>query len=278
MQADGSSLYHPPSPANDQTPLDVDCAIALNGPGVGPRGVTLPRLESGRIYFSVDAKLTFLMNRDGGLVLPSVSNPGDPNTNVRHGFCEFTYNNDQLYANITFVDLVCLPIAFQLETGQATQTVRGLPSDGLARVADALRAQSAADGSDWSRLIVSGDGGDLRVLSPNLAITVHHVPGTDCMSTRQSPDSPRRGSPRAGRRTADCPVRLVGSALAPEHRRGHGALNRGLIEIGRLRRSLARGVAAAGCGWPAGPGRGRLPLTGCGPMPPPATSSVDRTR
>ncbi|WP_157875765.1 beta-1,3-glucanase family protein, partial [Streptacidiphilus griseoplanus] len=37
-------------------------------------------------------------------------------------------------------------------------------------VAAALRAQSAADGSDWSRLIVSSGGSDLRVLSPNLAI------------------------------------------------------------------------------------------------------------
>src|SRR5919109_1037397 len=42
----------------------------------------------------------------------------------------------------------------------------------------------------------------------------------------------------------DGPVRdLAGLSLAPEHRRGHGALydavNRGRIDIGRLRRSLA---------------------------------------
>ncbi|MFD9048182.1 glycoside hydrolase family 64 protein [Streptomyces zaomyceticus] len=170
IQADGSSLHHPPSPAADQTPLGVDCAIALNASGAGPRRVTLPRLYSGRIYFSVGAKLTFLMNRGGGLALPSVSNPTDPNVNVHHDFCEFTFNSDQLYANITFVDMVSLPIAFQLETGQGPQTVRGLPADGLSRVAAALRAQSAADGSDWSRLVVTKGGADLRVVSPNLAI------------------------------------------------------------------------------------------------------------
>jgi len=170
IQADGSTLYHPPSPANDQTPLGVDCSIALNASGASARAVTLPHLDSGRIYFSVGAKLTFLLNRGGGLALPSVSNPSDPNIAVRHDFCEFTYNNDQLYANITFVDMVCLPISFRLETAQGTQTVRGLPSDGLNRVAAALRAQSAADGSDWSRLIVTGGGSDLRVVSPNLAI------------------------------------------------------------------------------------------------------------
>ncbi|WP_354637956.1 glycoside hydrolase family 64 protein [Kitasatospora camelliae] len=170
LRADGTSLYHPPNPASDQTPLGADCAIALNGSGAGAKRVTLPHLDSGRIYFSVGAKLTFLMNRGGGLALPSVSNPSDPNADVRHDFCEFTFNNDQLYANITFVDMVSLPIAFQLETGQGPQTVRGLPSDGLARVASALRAQSTADGSDWSKLIVNRGGSDLRVLSPNLAI------------------------------------------------------------------------------------------------------------
>ncbi|MFI1523446.1 glycoside hydrolase family 64 protein [Kitasatospora cineracea] len=171
LQADGASLYHPPNPANDQTPLGADCAIALNASGAAPRRVTLPHLDSGRIYFSVGAKLTFLMNRGGGLALPSVVNPTDPNIDVRHDFCEFTFNNDQLYGNITFVDMVCLPIAFQLEvSGGATQTVRGLPSDGLAKVAAALRAQSAADGSDWSRLVVNRSGADLRVLAPNLAI------------------------------------------------------------------------------------------------------------
>src|ERR1700750_2148717 len=43
---------------------------------------------------------------------------------------------------------------------------------------------------------------------------------------------------------ADGPVRdLAGLSLAPEHRRGHGALydavNHGRVDIGRLRRSLA---------------------------------------
>src|SRR5215471_14295749 len=43
---------------------------------------------------------------------------------------------------------------------------------------------------------------------------------------------------------ADGPVKtLVGLSLAPEHRRGHGALydavNHGRVDVGRLRRSLA---------------------------------------
>lgn len=167
VRSGGSGLYHPPSPANDQTPLGEDCAIALNGPNAGARTVTLPHLYSGRIYFSVGSKLTFLMNRGGGLVLPSTSNPNDPNIDIRHDFCEFTLNNDQLYANITFVDGVGLPIAFDLQTPQGTQHVAGLPAGGLDTVANALRAQ----GGDWPQLIVpASGGGTLRVVSPNLAI------------------------------------------------------------------------------------------------------------
>src|SRR3954449_7847301 len=51
----------------------------------------------------------------------------------------------------------------------------------------------------------------------------------------------------------DGPVRsLVDLSLAPEHRRGHGALyaglNQGSIEIARLRRGVGRVAAAAGRG------------------------------
>ena len=58
---------------------------------------------------------------------------------------------------------------------------------------------------------------------------------------------------------ADGPVRdLAGLSLAPEHRRGHGALydavNHGRVDIGRLRRSLAglayRGRPMGGWCWP----------------------------
>jgi DDE superfamily endonuclease len=58
---------------------------------------------------------------------------------------------------------------------------------------------------------------------------------------------------------ADGPVKtLVGLSVAPEHRRGHGALydavNHGRISIGRLRRSLAGAAITAGGRWAAGAG------------------------
>src|SRR2546423_2778406 len=65
---------------------------------------------------------------------------------------------------------------------------------------------------------------------------------------------------------ADGPVKtLVGLSLAPEHRRGHGALydavNHGRIGISRLRRSLAGVALPRGAGCPPGA------AGGCGPRP-----------
>ncbi|MDH6117659.1 beta-1,3-glucanase family protein [Kitasatospora sp. GAS204B] len=171
LQADGQTLYHPPSPAAPGAPLGADCAIALPPPGAAPRTIALPRLASGRIYFSIGSKLVFLVNPGPGIAMPSVSNPTDPNINTAYSFCEFTYDQSQLYANISFVDFVSVPISFNLQTPQGPQTVQGLPAGGLDTVCSALRAQATADGGDWAKLIVQdAAGNNLRALSPNLAI------------------------------------------------------------------------------------------------------------
>lgn len=94
-------------------------------------------------------------------------NPSDPNARVDFGFCEFTLNNDQLYANISYVDFVPrIPIAITLNTASgATQQVAGMPSDGLDKIADGLRAQSQQDGRPWDKLIVQDNGQNLRILN-----------------------------------------------------------------------------------------------------------------
>ena len=168
LQADGHTVYHPASPGAPQTLLSADCAIALGGPG-NTRNVTIPRIAGGRIWFSVDARLTFLINPGPAIVEPSVSNPSDLNYNLRWGFCEFTYNSAQLYANISYVDFVSLPVALTLRTaGGATQHVGGMDQNGLATVVSGLRGQDALDRAGWSQLVVNGrDGQPLRALSPN---------------------------------------------------------------------------------------------------------------
>jgi len=112
--------------------------------------------------------LTFLLNPGPALVEPSVTNMSDPNININWGFAEFTFNSDQLYANISYVDFVGPPIALTLTTvNSGTQHVSGMPADGLDQVCSGLQAQSSTDGQGWDQLIVTHNGQNLRALSPN---------------------------------------------------------------------------------------------------------------
>jgi hypothetical protein len=168
LQADGQTPYYPTSPTSTGAALAVDCGILLGGPGTN-RIVTIPRIAGGRIWFCVNDRLTFLLNPGPGLVEPSVSNPSDPNYNKNWGFCEFTFNNLQLFANITYVDFVSLPIALTLlNTSGASQHVAGIPANGLDTACSGLIAQNNVDNAGWDQLIVkSSSGGNLRALSPN---------------------------------------------------------------------------------------------------------------
>lgn len=154
--------------------MSADCAIALGAPG-STTTVTIPRTAGGRIWFAVDATLTFLLNPGPALVEPSVTNESDPNYEIYWDFCEFTFNAAELYINISYVDFVSLPIGLQLENTSGTvTTVEGLPSTGLDTVCDGLKAQTATDGAGWSDLIIqNSSGANLRALSPNSGITMN---------------------------------------------------------------------------------------------------------
>lgn len=180
LQADGATDYYPTSPSSTGTALAVSCAISLGNPG-STTTVSIPEVAGGRVWFSIDSTLTFLLNPGPGLVEPSVTNPSDPNIDVSWDFCEFTWNSAQLFANISYVDFVCLPIALDtLSTTGATQHVSGMPTSGLESVCSALIEQSATDGSDWASLIVTApDGSNLRALSPNNGIITQTAQFTD---------------------------------------------------------------------------------------------------
>ncbi|KAJ5579808.1 uncharacterized protein N7459_005793 [Penicillium hispanicum] len=172
LQSDGTTAYYPTSPSSTQTALAQDCAIPLGASG-STKTVTIPHIAGGRIWFARDNKLTFYLNPGPALVEPSSSNPSDPNYNIYWDFCEFTWNSSQLYVNITFVDFVSLPIALALEnTSGTTQTVEGLPSDGLDTICTALQTQNASDSAGWDKLIIKNNGSNLRAVSPNTGITL----------------------------------------------------------------------------------------------------------
>ncbi|WP_327433578.1 beta-1,3-glucanase family protein [Streptomyces sp. NBC_01236] len=171
LRADGQTPYYPSSPSSTGTPLAVDCAIPLNASGAGPKRITIPRIAGGRLWFSVDRKLTFLLNPGPALVEPSVTNSSDPNIDIQWDFCEFTFNSSVLYANVSAVDFAAMPIALKLTTGSGgTQSVPGLAAGGLDSICAGLTAQHAADGQGWDQLIVTSGGQNLRALSPTAGI------------------------------------------------------------------------------------------------------------
>lgn len=71
--------------------------------------------------------------------------------------------------NISYVDFVSLPIALALRnTAGQTQTVQGLPTNGLDQICTLLTQQGASENAGWGKLVVKGpDGKNLRALSPN---------------------------------------------------------------------------------------------------------------
>ena len=166
MKSNGKDLYFPEAPKEILQPLKEDCAIPLGAPG-NEISITVPQIAGGRVWISMDGKLTFLLNPGPALVEPSVLNPSDPNAGVNFGFCEFTLNNDQLFANISYVDFVPrIPIALRLETMRGNaEEVKGMPPDGLDRICEGLKKQAEKDGRPWDKLVVQRDGHNLRALN-----------------------------------------------------------------------------------------------------------------
>ncbi|KAH6658215.1 glucanase B [Truncatella angustata] len=175
IQSDGQTVYHPTSPSQPLQALSADCAISLGAPG-STRTVTIPRIAGGRIWFVLDGQLTFLVNPGPAIVEPSVTNPSDPNYNLFWGFCEFTFNDYQLFVNISYVDFVSLPIALDLKNDSgAVQSVKGLVPGGLDTVCNKLVTQDNNDHAGWSKLIVKAqNGANLRALSPNGGIVMNN--------------------------------------------------------------------------------------------------------
>jgi len=100
--------------------------------------------------------MQFLVNPGPALVEPSISNPSDPNINLTWDFCEFTFANNSIYANISYVDFVSLSVSLNFTPKDgAEQKVLGLKPDGLQHVVDGLQAQ---DNKDWSKLVYEADG------------------------------------------------------------------------------------------------------------------------
>ncbi|WP_433891554.1 beta-1,3-glucanase family protein [Streptomyces sp. CA-111067] len=157
-----------PSPSSVLTPI-ADFAIPLGASGSAATTFTLQDyVIGGRVWFSVGKKIQFFVNPGAvpGLVQPGFTS-SDPNWLTDWTFCEFTYNSANLYANISYVDMVALPVSMATTGSGGAQSVSPLPSGALASIAAGLQAQHAADGAPWDQLVArDSSGAALRILAP----------------------------------------------------------------------------------------------------------------
>ena len=86
-------------------------------------GMQMPLAHSGRIYYSYGKPL--YMKGDGnGVVLPSLSNPSDPNYETYFDWLEFTVSDNGFWVNTTQVDQLGFPVLMNVydNDGRVQQT------------------------------------------------------------------------------------------------------------------------------------------------------------
>ncbi|MCA2211848.1 beta-1,3-glucanase family protein [Jidongwangia harbinensis] len=159
-----SGVFTPVSSAAGGADGSVDIGVPLAGSG--STSFVLPTMESGRIYFAIDGKLTFRVVTDGAgkaaLQYPVAWVESDPNFAVLHDCCEFTYDGTTVNLNTTMVDMFSIPMSIRVEGGDG-QAVAGVPTAGGR---DAIFAEMERQ-PDFKGLVV---GDRLRILAPSYGI------------------------------------------------------------------------------------------------------------
>ncbi|KAI0401948.1 glycoside hydrolase family 64 protein [Xylaria palmicola] len=173
LGANGQYVYPQADGTGVPKEIVANFALPLNGKGQTSQ-ITLPQaLISARIWFS-RGQLKFYTVRDGNgvsaIVEPAAANPNDPSSGIQWGFIEFNYDGTTIYANISFVDFVGMPLGMGLTLGSGEQQiVQGLQAGSVENICNGVKDQNRADGQIWDKLCVTSSSGQaLRVLSPNL--------------------------------------------------------------------------------------------------------------
>ncbi|CAN7173102.1 beta-1,3-glucanase family protein [Rhizobacter sp. LjRoot28] len=82
------------------------------------RGLSLPRIDSGRLFISLGSPMYIKVNRAGdgsvGFAGPDLGNPSDPNQDVHFEWVEFTLDQYGYHGNTTRVDQFGFPVRTRL--------------------------------------------------------------------------------------------------------------------------------------------------------------------
>ena len=169
VTSNGQFYYPPSTTSTTPVPITDDVSIPLGGQGT-TSSVTLPDyLSSGRIWVAAGDLQFFVVDAGGatGLVEPSAVSPTDPSAGINWGFVELTNNDAGIYADISYVDFLGMPLGISLQSTDGTQAAQGVAADAISGVCSALQAQAAVDGAPWDELCVTDSAGSLiRVIAP----------------------------------------------------------------------------------------------------------------
>ena len=166
-----SSYFYPTTTSAAPQPIGSNVAIPIGAPN-NTLKLTLPGyMGSARIWIAEGGLKFFVVGTPTGpgLVEPAAVNPNDPNAQVNYAFAEFDWAaSSGLYADISYVDFVGLPLGIELSDTQNNKfSALGVPSNAAPLLCNELKAQTARDGHPWDQMCVYNTAGDLiRVLSP----------------------------------------------------------------------------------------------------------------
>ncbi|KAK7403617.1 hypothetical protein QQX98_010629 [Neonectria punicea] len=150
MRSDGVTPHMLATGGPDRRPPGVDHEIRVGGPGQEPATHVLRE-------FGAELSAGF-----GGAFTDEL---GDANYNSEWTFAELTFNKNEVYANISFVDFLNIPVALHLARHtRPPEEVIGMPKGAITTIAHRLEQL----GNPWKKLAVrSPSGGFIRILSPN---------------------------------------------------------------------------------------------------------------
>lgn len=177
LQPDGTWYYPTSDSSTVPQKIAANIKLTLNGRG-STTTFTLPSyITSGRVYIS-EGELTFSALQGGNgvtLVQPDFNNPSDPSSGLNWSFIELTNGSGGLFANLSFVDFVGLPLGMTMTTsdGQST-TVRGVNSGAVSTICQGLSGYAGSDNAPWDQLCqYLSNGSPLRAVAPQKYIAVH---------------------------------------------------------------------------------------------------------
>jgi hypothetical protein len=139
--------FYPQATSTLPQPIPPNVEFSLGGANTTLNFVTPGYIRSARIWIS-QGPLHFysVSTPDGpGLVQPAAVNPVDPNSLTNYGFAEFDWEEHSgLYADITAVDFVGLPLGMELiDTDDNRFTALGTPANAAPVLCDMLKKQGS---------------------------------------------------------------------------------------------------------------------------------------